>query len=288
MFPSEMADPTVCCYYCGSEVEQSKCRLLAKGNVKFKCTKCVRVDVQVDRNIGTVRDIREWPLEAMQAFYKEAAAASSQKITQLYEKTTSKYKQVEEFWEHGGSYLPLSVWQNQGWDIDRIKANSKPEDVRFTSQGGEVYRVRIMSAGNRGVQGDRSSNDLMASGKPPVKRKMAMASEGPAKRRRADVAKQELPDDSADENDKSSSSSSSSDASSSSSSSSEKRKKHKKQKKSKKEKKKKGKMDRKKRRAAREQKRKQAEKNTCRGRRRRRTRRWRSGGAMNLKRRPHC
>ena len=188
LFPSEMGDPVVFCYYCGSEAEQSKCRLLAKGNAKFKCNKCIRVDVQVDRNIGTVRDIREWPLEAMQAFYKEAAAASSQKITQLYEKTTSKYKQVEEFWEHGGSYLPLSVWQNQGWDIDRIKANSKPEDVRFQSQGGEVYRVRIMSAGARGVQGDRSSNDLMASGKPPAKRKMAMASEGPAKRRRADVA----------------------------------------------------------------------------------------------------
>ena len=133
LFLSEMADPTVCCYYCGSEVEQSKCRLLAKGNVKFKCTKCVRVDVQVDRKIGSVQGIREWPLEAMQAFYKEAAAASSHGIKKLYEKTTSKYKQVEEYWEHGGSYLPLSVWQNQGWDIDRIKANSKPEDVRFTS-----------------------------------------------------------------------------------------------------------------------------------------------------------
>ena len=92
LFPSEMGDPVVCCYYCGSEVEQSRCRLLAKGNQKFKCTKCVRVDLQVDRNIGTVQGIREWPLEAMQAFYKEAAAASSHEIKQLYEKTTSKYK----------------------------------------------------------------------------------------------------------------------------------------------------------------------------------------------------
>ena len=59
MFPSEMGDPVVCCYYCGSEVEQSKCRLLAKGNQKFKCAKCVRVDLQVDRKIGTVQGIRE-------------------------------------------------------------------------------------------------------------------------------------------------------------------------------------------------------------------------------------
>jgi len=69
------------------------------------------------------------------------------------DKSARRYQKEEEYYGEGGAYLPLCVWQKKGWDIDLIREKSRPEDIRYMEQGGEVYRVRIMSAGLRGVKG---------------------------------------------------------------------------------------------------------------------------------------
>ena len=166
-----MGDIEVYCHYCGSAAEHSNCRLMAKGTMKFKCKKCVRVDLTVSRKAGSVEFIREWPREEMQAFYKNAAVESAHGVTELFQKNFRKFRNVEEYFEVGGAYLPLSVWTTKGWDPERIKVNSKPEDVRYSEQGCEVYRARIMSTGTRGAQGSLLSTrvDKWILGDQPVR-----------------------------------------------------------------------------------------------------------------------
>jgi hypothetical protein len=53
------------------------------------------------------------------------------------------------------------VWNNKGWDTDLITQNSKDADIRWTAQGGQCYRVRIMSAGKRGVQGEGTTSQML-------------------------------------------------------------------------------------------------------------------------------
>ena len=45
----------------------------------------------------------------------------------------------------GGQFLPLSVWGNQGFDIDMIKSTTPKEDIKWNNQLGWCYRVVIQS-----------------------------------------------------------------------------------------------------------------------------------------------
>ena len=71
-----------------------------------------------------------------------------------------KYKIVEQLFEKGGSDLPLSVWEIQGFNPDDIEAKSTPDNIQIHPMLGKCYRVVITSKGVRGGEGHRQTQCL--------------------------------------------------------------------------------------------------------------------------------
>ena len=66
----------------------------------------------------------------------------------------------------GGEFRPLGYWKKLGYDDDRIAANSDPDDVRECRVAGKVYRVPVMSHGERGSEGREEVDQQRISQKP--------------------------------------------------------------------------------------------------------------------------
>jgi hypothetical protein len=91
--------------------------------------------------------------DQQESFYKgmtpgQSGAEAGRMLEELIEGTDTR----SEWYEDGGRYLPLGVWDRQGYDITRIETLSKPEDKRWDPVLGDTYRVRILSKGNSGVR----------------------------------------------------------------------------------------------------------------------------------------
>ena len=56
----------------------------------------------------------------------------------------------EHYFEEGGQYLPLSVWDRKGFNIDDIRDKSLPEDRIEHGVLGRCFRVRLLSKGTIG------------------------------------------------------------------------------------------------------------------------------------------
>ena len=120
---------------------------------RWKCNRCQSKATMLARCGVREADLTlpEIPLAERSAFW-----SSDMKIDKLRveaEKLLSSYSRRERWFSEGGAFLPLSVWQTKGWDVERLKANTPPEDIRETAQGGTCYRVRILSQGESGVEG---------------------------------------------------------------------------------------------------------------------------------------
>ena len=130
---------------------------------------------------------------------------------------SNKFKQRTDVYEHGGQFLPLSVWEKKGFPIEVIEKGSRPEDVEPHDMFGKVYRVPVKYKGTK-------HEDVLQSGN--NKRNEAATREEPAAMPKmlAPVAPGAFEAEHSEEED----SSEESVSSSSSSSSSEKKKKRKK------------------------------------------------------------
>ena len=83
--------------------------------------------------------------------------------------TKEQYSSTESNWANGGSYLPLAVWKQQGYDVDRIASVTKPCDIQENEQLGTCYRVKIFSKSESGSQGSRETLSLQCqSGNAPA------------------------------------------------------------------------------------------------------------------------
>ena len=124
-------------------------RILGKRSVHnaaatlWRCSGCHVKTTQLYRQFG------KWPtteFEALQEDVKQAFMASLigmdgpgavAKATELFE----TYRVDEEVYKDGGDYLPLSVWEKQGWDISRVAEFSPDADKKWHSVlGGHVMQ----------------------------------------------------------------------------------------------------------------------------------------------------
>ena len=53
-----------------------------------------------------------------------------------------------DFYQSSGEFLPLAAWATKGWDVEKIAANSDPDDVYECPKFGTLYRVPIVSSGS--------------------------------------------------------------------------------------------------------------------------------------------
>jgi len=228
------------CGNCGTNQPVMDVRVRNKGQKIGRCRVCCVRVTQLSRAFGS------WPHPAFKAmepqdqieFFQACATVHTQKdLKKLADEKFARYNNEEEFFEEGGKFLPLSVWQAQGFNTDHISQNSLPKNIKTCRVLGLVYRLPILSVGTRGASGWSRSSGARASGS--IKKAKAIkdgAAEAAGGMNEDDG--QEAAGDAASE-DCSDSSSSSSDSSSSAGDGKKKKKKDKTKKKKEKKKKKK-------------------------------------------------
>lgn len=62
----------------------------------------------------------------------------------------------------------MSVWQTQGFDADRIRDLSQPQDKRSHPVLGDTYRVRILTVGTKGERGQQRTSTCRAKRQPEI------------------------------------------------------------------------------------------------------------------------
>ena len=144
-----------------------------------------------------------------------------------------------EFFKDAGAFLPEGVLRSQGHDVDRVKENISPKDVREDPVLGKVYRINLLTTGHEGrrtVGRKRRASVCDAKPKALTRDKMLAIEDGDAEHDE-EHDKEEHGSTTEDDSSSSSSSSSSSDEKKKKKKSKKDKnsKKHKKEKKSKKE-----------------------------------------------------
>jgi DNA-directed RNA polymerase subunit RPC12/RpoP len=216
------------CSRCGYEVDPFRAQIKSKsaGNPSYVCNTCNSKATMLSRSTQwPVPEFQELSNEEKQDFWRKCATTSGAvalKGALVNAITHSQVNRVSA--KLGGEYLPLSVYQQKGFDIKEIEA--KCTDTMTHPIFGTVYRVQIL-----GMTRASEAEDVRKSVQEKVEHRSAKLPKKlvDAAQEAADQdAEEEKAIDDADVSDSSDSSS----GSSSESSSSDKKKKKKKNKKS--------------------------------------------------------
>ena len=165
--PLEELHPTVFCTTCGSPCSYMKCRILSKRDGTWRCNSCrVRI-VQLSRSFDQwpVPGFKHIPTEVSQKFFRDAADSSQEMTKGAMTALLEKHQKHETFYEEGGKFLPLAVWERKGFDPVAIATKSDPSDVLEHPVIGTTYRIRLLTSGTRGSSGWSHSERNSASGK---------------------------------------------------------------------------------------------------------------------------
>ena len=141
----------VFCGTCGTTVEMERARCRSKQKQTWVCKRCEVKLVLLRRTFGAspVPGFIKVSQEDQQAFYRDCRDASSLKRElsqrfQIYEETERQY------YVNAGKFLPLSVWDEKGYNVADIEEKTLKEDIRVDPIMGLTYRVKIMEIGQKG------------------------------------------------------------------------------------------------------------------------------------------
>jgi len=234
------------CGKCNVEVDPFKAQLKSKAAGRFICNVCNTKSVMFHRTLGAwpVPEFKELSEADQLSFWNEARGKKNGEQLKSLLIDTLVTKRVDKVTARvAGTYLPLTVYKTQGFDVDLI--SSKCTDTQEHPILGTTYRVALSSLSRESVE-EKQRVQVMemlkafkdASSKAPEALSKGMRTSSSGAARLADRLDEAIDEDESSDDD-------SADSSSSSSSSSDKKKK-KKDKKKKDNKKKRTKKDSKK------------------------------------------
>jgi hypothetical protein len=160
-------DQMVLCQLCGGKVGLAKAILRGKQAGTFRCRVChSKAEIMRKRCGGSPPSIfANMSEKDIQDFYGKTKA-DTPSIQREIARIHRAFKRNEKVWALGGEFRPLGYWTNLGYDEERIKANSDPGDVRECRIAGAVYRVPVMSHGERASEGTEQVDVDMATQAP--------------------------------------------------------------------------------------------------------------------------
>ena len=140
---------------CDCLQECTSFRIKSKGENGARCTKCdyTRLRIHRDKGAGFSHKLMEIPKETLVEFFKASHQMTAREQRTSYDLTMSKHSTRERYFERGGAFKPLSVWEREGFDVTPIATKSEPEDVMPCRLFGLVYRVPTLTVGQRGTDG---------------------------------------------------------------------------------------------------------------------------------------
>ncbi len=164
-------DPIVMCEGCGEICEATKARIVSKDKKtalhKWKCHQCHSKTCELRRQLGSwpPKDWEGLPENLKMEFMKGIKSMTAKDAKAKAEAMIKEHAMEEEFYEASGQFLPLSVWKAQGFDEERIAANTAKKDILWSKQLGHCYRVPIVKSGQRGSKGRRCEDVLSGGGR---------------------------------------------------------------------------------------------------------------------------
>jgi len=146
---------SVKCVQCGNDCSLLKARLTSKQKQLFKCNLCHTKQTELYRHFG------EWPTDwykrmadnEQQGFFAAINTLPKNEAIGYAKEMMNLYENRETFFESSGEFLPLSVWATRGYDVVALEAHAAPEDKREDPIFGTIYRIRVLTTGERGAQG---------------------------------------------------------------------------------------------------------------------------------------
>jgi hypothetical protein len=97
-------------------------------------------------------------------FYRGTDNMTADQLAAKANEVMSAYSSEEQHFFDGGEFLPLSVWERRGFDIQRIESRTRPEDVKDDDVLGKVFRVRIISTGVQMRVGNERKSTIQRKG----------------------------------------------------------------------------------------------------------------------------
>ena len=126
----------------------------------YQCTTCRLTDNRMIRQFGTLKNVLLISPEEQKQFYEQARSKNVHQLRVLCDRVFKKYEVEETLTNHTGEFLPLAVWEKRGFDPERIRSDSRPEDRKVLPQLGECYQVKILKTGVVTKKGSESSSQL--------------------------------------------------------------------------------------------------------------------------------
>ena len=163
-------EPAVC-GSCGQAFEHA-----ARQRKNAECARCGATRKMVARHLGTWPD--SFDDAARADFFRRVAARSGPAGSRLsWETVRAEVKEVavrqaihEEKVEYGGSFLPLSVWVQQGWEKSVVLAGRKEKNEEL---GIDTYQLRTKYQSESDVM--RTVNEQLLQKEAEVRRKRGRA-----------------------------------------------------------------------------------------------------------------
>jgi len=141
------------CAKCGCDMDVLRAQLTSKVAGLWKCSKCNTRTVQLHRIFGS------WPIAQFKGlseedklnFMKEIGKAGSiEEIKNAAINSLTKMKISSFVAKKEGTYLPLSVYEKNGWDVELIKATCPKklhEDLKIP-----VYKVSLETDAEKTIE----------------------------------------------------------------------------------------------------------------------------------------
>lgn len=118
--------PTFVCKLCGYAYPEAEGRLHGR---QFTCQQCGTADRTLRRNLGESTDMQQWTQDEVFTFYRNLRKQREEGNGRLQWKTirscmlNTLTQRAVTRWETSLTCesLPMSVWQNQGWEPEVVK-----------------------------------------------------------------------------------------------------------------------------------------------------------------------
>ena len=135
------------CFYCGDECEKKHWNCISKVRDEWKCSACgVSRTIMFRGGCFRAPDLSFQSQQERNEFWKQAQGLDSQgKLALARHTVQSKISSESTQSTEDGSFYPLSYWEKQGLDTERIARMSPPENVREDAVLGVCYKVVIHS-----------------------------------------------------------------------------------------------------------------------------------------------
>ena len=164
---SDKCEQMVLCNLCGAKVELAKTIVRGKQAGTFRCKACHSKCEIMRRRCGGFPPpvFAKMTEEQKKDFFIKTRSCAISLQSEL-QRIITGFKRTEKEWSVGGDFRPLAYWKKLGYDEELIKANSDKDDIRECRVAGTVYRVPVMSHGERSSEGTQEVDQQRISQKP--------------------------------------------------------------------------------------------------------------------------